>query len=148
MTDYRLRPATIADADSIVHHRIAMFVAMGVRFDALALDQTFRPWLLTMMGKGEYRGWLIELSSGEVVAGGGFTIIAWPPGPRYSGDRLAFVYNMYTEPGHRGRGLARQILGAIHAWCRQEGITSLALNASQFGHPCTSRLATGSLQAR
>ena len=27
------------------------------------------------------------------------------PGPRYAGDRLAFVYNVYTEPAHRRRGL-------------------------------------------
>ena len=67
--------------------------------------------------------------------GGGITIIPWPPGPQYAGDRLAFVYNVYTEPAHRRRGLARRIMEAIHHWCRDAGITSMALNASRDGQP-------------
>ena len=46
------------------------------------------------------------------------------------GDRIAVVYNVYTEPAHRRQGLARRIMDAIHAWCRDQGIASVALNAS------------------
>ena len=53
--------------------------------------------------------------------------------PRYLGDRLAFVYNVYTEPAHRHRGIARMVMDAIHAWCRHQGISSVALNASGPG---------------
>ena len=63
------------------------------------------------------------------------TIIPWPPGPRYPGGKLAFVYNVYTEPAHRGRGLARRIMAAIHAFCAETGISSAALNASRIGLP-------------
>ena len=51
------------------------------------------------------------------------------------GSRLAFVYNVYTEPAHRRRGLARAIMDAIHTWCREAGVTSVALNASPDGRP-------------
>jgi len=51
------------------------------------------------------------------------------------GDRIAVVYNVYTEPAHRRQGLARRIMDAIHAWCRDEGIASVALNASADGRP-------------
>jgi GNAT superfamily N-acetyltransferase len=134
-SDYRLRPATLDDRDALVHHRIAMFTDMGVPLDARTLDRAFRSWLGRMMPAGTYRAWLVETPREEIVAGGGMTIVPWPPGPRYLGDRLAFVYNVYTEPAHRGRGLARSIMTAIHDWCRAEGITSLALNASQAGGP-------------
>ena len=87
------------------------------------------------MPAGTYRAWVIETEPGEVVAGGGITILPWPPGPRYGGGRLAFVYNVYTEPAHRHRGHARMIMHAIHSWCREAGITSLALNASRFAQP-------------
>ena len=79
--------------------------------------------------------WLEETVDGHAAGGGGITIIPWPPGPRYVGDRLAFVYNVYTEPAHRRRGLARLIMDTIHGWCRDEGITSMALNASADGKP-------------
>ena len=132
MSDYRLRVATPDDVDALVHHRIAMFQDMGVPLDAIGVDAAFRPWLLDMMPKGLYRGWVVDAGS-RVVSGGGITILPWPPGPRYFSGRLAFVYNVYTEPEHRRRGLGRMVMEAIHAWCREERIESLALNASRFG---------------
>ena len=132
--DYRIRPATLADADVMVRHRVAMFTEMGVPLDAAVLEPAFRAWLEDVMPAGTYRAWLVE-AGGEIAGGGGITILPWPPGPRYVGDRLAFVYNVYTEPAHRRRGLARLIMDTIHDWCRSNGITSMALNASRDGKP-------------
>ena len=132
--DYRIRPATLADADVMVRHRVAMFTEMGVPLDAAVLEPAFRAWLEDVMPAGTYRAWLVE-AGGEIAGGGGITILPWPPGPRYVGDRLAFVYNVYTEPAHRRRGLARLIMDTIHDWCRNNGITSMALNASRDGKP-------------
>ena len=133
--DYQVRLATLADVDVLVRHRIAMFTDMGVPLDARMLDQAFRAWLGEVMPRGSYRAWLVDAADGTVAGGGGITIIPWPPGPRYAGDRLAFVYNVYTEPPHRRRGLARLVMDTIHHWCRDEGIGSMALNASRDGKP-------------
>jgi GNAT superfamily N-acetyltransferase len=132
--DYRVRPASLDDADVLVRHRIGMFKDMGVPMDVPALEAAFRAWLPEMMRTGTYRAWVVE-TQGVVVAGGGVTVLPWPPGPQYIGDRLAFVYNVYTEPEHRRRGLARLVMDAAHAWCRDAGITSMALNASRDGQP-------------
>jgi GNAT superfamily N-acetyltransferase len=134
----RVRPATLDDIAVLVHHRVSMFRDMGVHVDATVLEPAFADWLGRAMPPGSYRAWLVE-STGrdggapEITAGGGATILPWPPGPRYPGDRLAFVYNVYTEPGHRRRGLAHLVMDAIHDWCRAHGVTSLALNASEDG---------------
>ena len=133
--EYQVRLATLADADVLVRHRIAMFTDMGVQLDARVLDQAFRAWLGEVMPRGIYRAWLVDAADGTVAGGGGITIIPWPPGPRYGGDRLAFVYNVYTEPPHRRRGLARLVMDTSHGWCRAEGIGSMALNASRDGNP-------------
>jgi GNAT superfamily N-acetyltransferase len=77
----------------------------------------------------------VRAPSDDVVAGGGISILPWPPGPQYPGDRIAIVYNVYTEPAHRGRGLGRLVMETIHDWCRDDGITSMALNASRDGRP-------------
>jgi GNAT superfamily N-acetyltransferase len=134
-SDYQVRPATLADVEVLVHQRIAMFTEMGVPLDANELRDSFRAWLTTMVPAGTYRAWLVEATDGAVAGGGGMTIIPWPPGPRYAGDRLGFVYNVYTEPAHRRRGLARLIMATIHDWCRGEGIGSIALNTSRDGRP-------------
>ena len=131
--DYLVRPATLDDADVLVRHRVGMFTDMGVAMDVAALETAFRAWLTEMMPAGTYRAWLVETHDGHVVGGGGITVLPWPPGPRYVGDRLAFVYNVYTDAAHRRRGLARLVMDTIHAWCRDAGITSMALNASEDG---------------
>jgi GNAT superfamily N-acetyltransferase len=131
--EYLVRPATLDDADVLVRHRVGMFTDMGIAMDVAALENAFRAWLAEMMPSGTYRAWLVETNEGHVVGGGGITILPWPPGPRYPGDRLAFVYNVYTDAAHRRRGLARLVMDTIHAWCRDAGIASLALNASEDG---------------
>jgi GNAT superfamily N-acetyltransferase len=133
--EYRVRAATLTDADILVRHRIAMFTDMDVPLDAVELGAAFRVWLVETMPAGTYRAWLAEDATGAIAAGGGITIIPWPPGPQYGGDRLAFVYNDYTEPAHRRQGLARRIMDTIHTWCRDAGIGSVALNASRGGKP-------------
>jgi GNAT superfamily N-acetyltransferase len=143
MTNYTVRRATVADADVLVRHRIKMFEDMGIMSSPdpkeAEVAAAFRAWLEDLMPIGHYVGWVIEAvgaaGEGAIVAGGGATLIPWPPGPRYPGTRLAFVYNVYTEPDHRGRGLARMVMDTIHTFCRDEGIDSLALNASTFGQP-------------
>ena len=132
MAHYSVRSATVDDIDTLVRHRIGMFTDMGVQVDD-AVAGAFRHWLAEMMPPGSYRGWLVESDNSEVVAGGGLTVLPWPPGPRSTKAQLAFVYNVYTEPTHRRRGHGRLIMSAIHAWCRDAGVHSVALNASRFG---------------
>ena len=134
MSAHQVRPATLDDVEALIHHRTAMFTDMGLTFDASAVDAAFRPWLAEAMPTGVYRAWVVE-DAGLVVAGGGITILPWPPGPRSLGTRMAFVYNVYTEPSHRHRGLTRTIMDAIHTWCRDNGIGKMSLNASTDGQP-------------
>jgi GNAT superfamily N-acetyltransferase len=135
MFDYRIRAATLDDVDVLVHHRLAMFTDMGLPMDVKAVGLAFKDWVTRMLRAGTFRAWVVETPSGDVVAGGGMTILPWPPGPLNLGDNLAFVYNVYTEPSHRRRGLARMVMEAIHAWCREAGITAAALNSSTEGQP-------------
>ena len=132
---YRVREATDRDADVLVRHRIGMFTDMGLALDAPALDAAFRVWLVEHMAAGTYRAWLVEAEDRSVAAGGGISILPWPPGPSYMGNAIAMVYNVYTEPAHRRRGLARLIMETIHTWAAGHGIASVALNASDHGRP-------------
>ena len=140
MSSYRVRPATLDDADALVHHRLGMFTDMGTVFDAHEVERAFRQWLGEMMPAGVYRAWVVEgpAEAGRhvpIVAGGGITVLPWPPGPYFVGGRIAFVYNVYTEHAHRRRGLARLLMATIHSWCRANGLRKVFLNASDDGRP-------------
>lgn len=131
MPDYRIRRATLDDLDALVHHRIAMFTDMGEAVDAKALGAAFGVWLRAAMPSGDYHAWVGEAAAGDIVAGAGIWLLGWPPGPwMTAGGRLAFVYNVYTEPAHRKRGLARSLMESIHAWCAGQDVGAVALNAA------------------
>ena len=133
---YSIRPATLDDADVLVRHRIGMFTDMGVPLDA-PLARARVPRLarrddaerhVSRVGRRrrcprDRRG---RRHDDPAVAAGSAL---------HRASRLAFVYNVYTEPAHRRRGLARLLMDAMHAWCRAHGIASMALNASRDGQP-------------
>jgi GNAT superfamily N-acetyltransferase len=135
MSSYHVRRGTLADAAILARHRNDMFRDMGVELNAATLAEEFTAWLQSTMPAGLYHAWVVETDEGEIVGGGGMTVIPWPPGPRYPCGRIGYVYNVYTEPSHRGRGLARRIMNTIHSFCAATGISSAALNASRLGLP-------------
>jgi GNAT superfamily N-acetyltransferase len=130
---YTIRPATLTDIPAIVRHREQMFRDMGIpaRFDEMAV--AVERWLRHALVDGTYRGWMTVDEDGAVVAGSGLIVIPWPPGPISMDPRCGFIFNIYTDPAHRQRGLARRLVAAMHAWCRAEGLERTVLNASTFG---------------
>jgi GNAT superfamily N-acetyltransferase len=62
-------------------------------------------------------------------------LFAWPGSPDDTSGRRALVQNVYTEPEFRRQGLARQLMLAAISWCREQGLHSVSLHASDFGRP-------------
>ena len=138
MTDqYAIRPAAVADAQTIVAHRRVMFFEMGYR-DARWLDEmaaAFLPWLRRKMEAGEYLAWFAVAPDGSVAAGAGLWLMEWPPHVIGSGSRRGNVLNVYTEPPHRRRGLARRLMAASLDYCREHAVQIVILHASVDGRP-------------
>jgi len=132
---YGIRIATVDDIPHIVAHREGMFRDMTTPADFAAMATAFARWLSTAMPTGDYRAWLAVTPGGDVVAGAGLVVFAWPPGPLTMDGRCACVFNVYTLPAHRRRGLARRLVEAIHNWSRTQGIERIVLNASRDGRP-------------
>jgi GNAT superfamily N-acetyltransferase len=129
---YTIRPAASDDVRHIVHHREQMFRAMGTVCDYAAMAQACVRWYTEALPAGVYRGWLAE-HDGAVVGGTGMIVVPWSPGPSRLNPRLAWVFNVYVERAHRGQGVGRRLMDAMHSWCRAEGIERLALNATEAG---------------
>jgi GNAT superfamily N-acetyltransferase len=137
ISGYAVRRATVTDASVIAHHRVAMFRDMGVLAEpeAPALHVASHAYLTTALQSGEYLGWVIE-AQGQVVAGGGVLVRPLLPRPECTrGSAEAYVLNVYTEPLHRRRGLARQLMQVILDWCAARAITRVSLHASDDGRP-------------
>lgn len=130
---YILRRATVDDIAELVHHRTAMFCEMGVEGDYVSMERAFADWLRETIPSEVYRAWVTCDGAGEVVAGCGMVLHVKAPAPQSQLTRSAYVYNVYVEPEHRQRGLARQLMETIHDWCRSNDIHQVSLHASTFG---------------
>ena len=133
---FTIRPATPADAEIICAHRRAMFEAMGVARERIAaMDEPFARWLAPRLARGceAYRGWLAENAHGKVIAGAGLWLVEGPPTPSDQSAQRGYVFNVFTDPDFRRRGIARQLMNVVMAWCRTNEIHLIALHASDDG---------------
>jgi GNAT superfamily N-acetyltransferase len=105
----------------------------GTAAEHAEMLETTRAYLQVAMPSGRYVSWLAETADGHVVAGTGVAISAWPGSPGDPTGKRALVLNVYTEPEFRRRGIARQLMEIVIAWCREQGLRSVSLHASDFG---------------
>ncbi len=131
---YRMRPATQDDATYLAEARRKMFVEMGKPNNETmqAVVDTFVSWVREKMAQGLFLGWVIETES-AAAASGGILLIDWPPNRADLGPYRAYLLNVYTQPGHRRRGLARWLVEAALAEARRRNIRVMALHASDEG---------------
>ena len=133
---YDIRPATVGDAAIVTVHRHRMFLAMGREDDGRLREMTtrFLPWVRDAIAGGRYLG-LLATTADTVAAGVGMMLLDWAPGPNDPGTVRAYLLNVYTEPEHRRRGLARRLVQAALDEARVRGIKVVALHASPEGKP-------------
>jgi GNAT superfamily N-acetyltransferase len=136
-SEYRIRRATVEDAPVIARHRAAMFRDMGDASgdDIARIESASILYLRRMISERRFLGWLAE-RQGKVVAGGGLVVSQLLPRPgAVDGGEQALILNVYCEPEHRRRGLARALMEAMLEWCKRERIAKVVLHASQDGRP-------------
>lgn len=133
MAEITMRRTTLDDVMTIAHHRTAMFADMGVGTEQTRAQGTihFSDWLQEALQDGTYLGWF-ACDGERVIAGAGIWLLEWIPG--FDGTRICpYVFNVYTEPDYRRRGLARQLMTTLIDYCRAAGYARLRLHASLAG---------------
>jgi GNAT superfamily N-acetyltransferase len=151
-SEYTIRRATAADTEMIVHQRSAMFIEMGVDETLVRRwEAPFGVWVRERLESGAYQGWLAVDGGGAVVAGAGLWIHEWVPSPLSGKPLRGYILNVYTEPDHRQKGLARRLVAETLDYCREQEIPTAALNASEAGRPIYEAMGftdTGELRLR
>ncbi|MFN8098066.1 MAG: GNAT family N-acetyltransferase [Dermatophilaceae bacterium] len=130
-----LRRATIDDVGLIGHHRDSMFRDMGIAEEVIsAASAPARVWLAAALTDGRYVGVLAQ-DEGVVVGGVGVLWLDLPPNMHTTVPRRGYLLNMYVEPTHRRRGLARVLVDEALFVCRASGVDAVSLHASDAGRP-------------
>jgi ribosomal protein S18 acetylase RimI-like enzyme len=133
------RPASLSDLDLICRHREEMFRASnapGRSDESLrAMTASFRVWIELRLRDGSYFGYIAE-ENGAAVAGIGLMIIDWPPHPLHPNeDKRGYVLNLFVEPSHRKRGLAKMLMDLGEAEIARRGVSFAILHATRMGRP-------------
>ena len=131
-----LRRATEADAALITAHRHSMFTDNQFTTEEQLdiMDANFLPWVRERLATGAYVGLLME-EGGIALASAGIHFNDFPPHFLHPEQGRGYLLNFYTAPEARGRGLAKQLLAACVAECRDRGNAVVVLHASRFGRP-------------
>jgi GNAT superfamily N-acetyltransferase len=132
---FEIRRASTADLDTLVAHREAMFRDMDYKDDAAlnSMSEEFRVWLLEHLNAGDYLAWLAIAPDRSIAAGTGLWLMDWPPHMIGRDTRRGNILNVYTAERFRRRGLARQLMETVLAWCRENRIDTIVLHASPAG---------------
>jgi len=136
--EIELRPVTSDDIAEILIHRRRMFEDMGYREPAVlnCIVHSSRPNLEHFVREGSYVGWFAVTRDQRVAAGAGLLISRWLAGPLDpSNANRAYLWNVYTYPEFRRRGLARLLTQKAIDYCREQGHRALWLHASEYGRP-------------
>ena len=134
--DLLIRHATQDDIPEILRHRRGMYEDMDYR-DGHALSamlSTSEPYLATALANGTFRGWL-ALEKGRIAGGGAVLISPWPSHPYDLECRRATILNLYVYPEFRRRGVARELMRTMIAWCREREFAAVYLHSSKDGRP-------------
>ena len=133
---YDYRPVTPDDLDLVCRHRQEMFKASGRPDELVApMAAPFRAWLAPKLASGAYFGWIVE-AEGEPVAGLGMMVIDWPPHPSHLTQAArGYILNVFVEPAHRGRGVAKALMAEATAEGRRRGLAYMVLHATAMARP-------------
>jgi GNAT superfamily N-acetyltransferase len=127
-----VRAARVEDAPEVVRLRRVMFAAMSGR-------DTPGPWeaeavrLLReqLAGRGALTGvFVVDAEDGGLAACAAGTVEHRLPAPSSPAGRFGFVFNVCTDPAHRGLGHARAVTEALLDWFAAQGVTRVDLHAT------------------
>jgi GNAT superfamily N-acetyltransferase len=129
-----IRPATPSDIPEIVRQRRSMYEDMRYTDDRAltVMSELSADYLAKALRDGSFHAWL-AFDAARPVAGGAVILTPWPAHPYDLECRRATILNVYTDPEYRRRGIARQLMQTMIAWCKHEGLARVTLHASDDG---------------
>ena len=98
------------------------------------LHQNTVHYLREAMVDKSYLAWVAE-NDGLIVAMGGLTFYRLPPNDWCPNGHTAYLSAMYTKPGHRKNGIAKQLLGLLMQEAKGRGCERILLHATTMGRP-------------
>ena len=84
------------------------------------------------MADGTFVSWL-AIEEGEIVGTSGMSFVEKPPYFSCPSGRIGLLSSMFTDPGHRRMGIAKELLSRVVEEVRNYGCGCVQITASDMG---------------
>ena len=133
----RIRQATLTDAGSLAHYRLAMFREIEYEpqhGDGVAFANLCRQTFHDLLSSGTCIAWFAEVP-GEPEPAGTLVMLTIPRLPTLNNLRTVegYIINVYVVPAWRRRGIATSLMQTAIDYSRLKNYARIRLRATEAG---------------
>ena len=135
--NYKYKKATIADIDELVKTRIIVLRAankLSNDVDMSLVEKESYEYYKRALETGEHIAYLVY-DNGAFVGAGGVSFYQVMPTYHNPTGKKAYIMNMYTASEYRRQGIAFHTLDLLVKDVRKQGVSQIALEATEMGRP-------------
>ena len=125
------RKLTENDLDSFIRMRISQLREEGATED-IDLIPSLMDYYHRHMADGTFVSW-IALDGEKIIGTSGMSFVEKPPYFSCPSGRIGLLSSMYTDPGYRRRGIAKELLKRVVGEAKRFGCGSVQITASDMG---------------
>ena len=129
--------ATMEDIDELVRTRIIVLRAANKLpddEDMFVVEKESYAYYRRALETGEHIAYLVY-DNGAFVGAGGVSFYQVMPTYHNPTGKKAYIMNMYTAPEYRRQGIAIHTLDLLVKDVRKQGVSQIALEATEMGRP-------------
>ena len=119
------------DLETFIRMRITQLREEGATED-LDLVPALMDYYHRHMADGTFVSWL-AVDDDQIVGTSGMSFVEKPPYFGCPTGRVGLLSSMYTDPAHRRRGIAKELLRRVVEEAREYGCGSVQITASDMG---------------
>lgn len=138
---FEYKKATLEDIDELVQTRIIVLRAankLADHVDMREVEQESFTYYKRALETGEHIAYLVYDNENFIGAGGVSFYQVMPTYHNPTGKK-AYIMNMYTVPEYRRQGIAFQTLDLLVKDAKRQGVSQIALEATDMGRPLYER---------
>lgn len=138
---FEYKKATMKDVDELVRTRIIVLRAankLSDDVDMSLVEKESYAYYRHALKTGEHIAYLVY-DNGKFIGAGGVSFYQVMPTYHNPTGKKAYIMNMYTNPEYRRQGIAYHTLDLLIKDARKQGISQIALEATDMGRPLYER---------
>lgn len=125
------RKLTTSDLDTFISMRITQLREEGATED-IDLVPALKDFYNRHLADGTFVSWL-ALDGEKIIGTSGMSFVEKPPYFSCPTGRIGLLSSMYTDPGYRRMGIAKELLNRVVSEAREYGCGAVQITASDMG---------------